>query len=231
MQRSLTVFAATLHCRDASYASVCAVAREAPAYNTRSTGAWHTRTRPALCSQHALRDAPQLAAVSAQQATEQQRKQEKALLLRKTEICKNYLRNTCRYTPAACMYAHGVSDLRTVSIAQRSELGLVPNLSTYKTVHCWNWLISGTCKYGAKCAFVHYSAFADVRTESSNCKREREALFTQSDASLPPTYSYMERGCIRKLAAFLEDHSACDTGSEQRMNSMRRLPVFRALVT
>ena len=42
-----------------------------------------------------------------------------------------------------CSFAHGVAELRVVTLEERESLGLLPSAATFKTAICWNWLITG----------------------------------------------------------------------------------------
>lgn len=61
--------------------------------------------------------------------------------LQKTELCKKYLRGSCRFN-TECWFAHGQTDLQ---IRKRSR--------NYKTISC-SWP-SGQCPYEIRCIFKH----------------------------------------------------------------------------
>ncbi|VDD80163.1 unnamed protein product [Mesocestoides corti] len=66
--------------------------------------------------------------------------------LYKTEICKRYLMNSnssCEYG-IHCRFAHGLK-----------ELHLTARHPRYKTESCRAFQLTGTCRYGRRCDFIH----------------------------------------------------------------------------
>ncbi|KAF7242241.1 mRNA decay activator protein ZFP36 [Varanus komodoensis] len=63
----------------------------------------------------------------------------------KTELCHSFSESgKCRYG-AKCQFAHGASELRTVSRHPK-----------YKTELCQKFYRNGECPYGSRCHFIHY---------------------------------------------------------------------------
>lgn len=73
-------------------------------------------------------------------------------LKEKTEICKNWLSNTCRFGDR-CAFAHGYDEVQLKShVAPR-----------YKVTKCRSYHTDNVCMYGQRCQFAHF-----IRTKFTN---------------------------------------------------------------
>jgi len=74
-------------------------------------------------------------------------KRKKVSHLYKTELCSSFMETgACQYG-AACLFAHGTSDLRKPKSHPK-----------YKTKLCTSFSSSGTCAFGDACVFIHDAA-------------------------------------------------------------------------
>lgn len=69
---------------------------------------------------------------------------ERQVRMYKTKMCNQMVNGTCPIGDM-CKYAHGMEELR-VLVQPRN----------YKTTLCKNFSTTGSCRYGAKCQFIHY---------------------------------------------------------------------------
>jgi hypothetical protein len=82
----------------------------------------------------------------------------------------------CAVLPAEeCSFAHGAEEVRTVSLAEREALGLLPSAASFKTVVCWNWLTTGAASrpwacHGARLLFAHDHPALDRRALRALCR-------------------------------------------------------------
>ncbi|XP_061453198.1 mRNA decay activator protein ZFP36-like [Rhineura floridana] len=83
----------------------------------------------------------------------------------KTELCRTFSETgKCKYG-AKCQFAHGTTELRTVSRHPK-----------YKTELCHKFYIHGECPYGSRCHFVHYPEEAQAHSSSSSPQLLRQSV-------------------------------------------------------
>jgi hypothetical protein len=146
----------------------------------------------------------------------------------KTELCRMFEAGTCRRPAKACAFAHGVDDMRYVSLAERAELGMVPCEKTFKTVICWSWLLSGTCCYGSRCSFLHDDSMCARGGWLAVTKRGFTIQSSKMDRKgcpgdgRPTDLSDHEEACLDRLCDMLRDFHGVPV--------TRRLPVFEAIL-
>ncbi|KAI9329947.1 hypothetical protein BD770DRAFT_324689 [Pilaira anomala] len=94
----------------------------------------------------------------------------KAIMLYKTEKCRNWdERGFCRYGKR-CRYAHGLEELRPI-----------PRSNQYKTKSCKAYHELGTCPYGIRCTFIHNTTSTNSNKPSSTMNNNWDPIPTLSD--------------------------------------------------
>ncbi|KAJ7304000.1 hypothetical protein JRQ81_011518 [Phrynocephalus forsythii] len=83
----------------------------------------------------------------------------------KTELCRTYSETgRCKYG-AKCQFAHGPSELRSVSRHPK-----------YKTELCHKFYLQGECPYGSRCHFIHYPDEAQLAQPSASTTTSPQLL-------------------------------------------------------
>ena len=94
----------------------------------------------------------------------------------KTEMCQRFEETgECKFQ-AKCQFAHGQSELRTISKHPK-----------FKTVPCKTFHTSGVCAYGNRCNFLH----AEKPEELENIRRKHQAVRRMSMPAVravPPSF-------------------------------------------
>ena len=94
----------------------------------------------------------------------------------KTEMCQRFEETgECKFQ-AKCQFAHGQSELRTISKHPK-----------FKTVPCKTFHTSGVCAYGNRCNFLH----AEKPEELENIRRKHQAVRRMSMPTVravPPSF-------------------------------------------
>lgn len=65
------------------------------------------------------------------------------------------MKGMCRRKKEECAYAHGIEDLRSVSLEDKAKMRLVPSAKKWRTELCECFYRTGHCRFGNKCAFIH----------------------------------------------------------------------------
>ncbi|KAI3651683.1 hypothetical protein MP228_002986 [Amoeboaphelidium protococcarum] len=103
-------------------------------------------------------------------------KDEKKVMLYKTEMCRAFEETgKCKFG-TRCLFAH-----------DRAELRLVKRHPRYKTEVCRSFYEEGICKYGRRCCFLHFEKGS--QQEQEYCQRSGQLQFGNFE-----TYRNQQRG-------------------------------------
>ena len=103
--------------------------------------------------------------------------------LRKTEMCKFFIKGSCCRDATTCAFAHGPDDLRQDAFEARCQFGSIPRPRLYKTKPCFTWDATGSCNYGVRCLFYHNpntAADSDQLSYADSDSDDSATEFTQT---------------------------------------------------
>ena len=106
--------------------------------------------------------------------------------LYKTSLCQFYLKGPCK-NGDSCSYAHGTSELRSMTGGSIAEIESGGKKSLFKTTLCAKFVTFGECPFGLGCNFAHGVKELQMSLNASTVMQKEEEEKAKSNPSYKTT--------------------------------------------